>query len=156
MALLRSYCSVSYLFKFYCLRSDATPIAEQIVREHIESDIYGAYSPKAGGLFGGIMYTEPYHRRHDLTSQVYAIYQGDDEILVTSYATGNVPVLKSYSWNRGEPGSFLKFIEEGSFGLWKNGFPRPAITNAQKEIDTSLKSGAIAAAIRGGIKREFN
>lgn len=138
------------------LRSDVSPIAEQIVREHIESDIYGAYSPKPGGWFGGKMYTEPYRRRHDLASQVYTIHQGNDEILVTSYATGNIPVLSGYSWARGEPGSFLQFIEQGGFGLWQDGFPRPAIKNAQAEIDASLSGGAIASAIQGGIKREFN
>lgn len=37
-------------------------------------------------------------------------------------------------------------------GIWRGGFPRPAVTNTQNEIDTSQE---IKSAIQNGIQREI-
>ena len=137
------------------LESDVAPIAENILRSHIQSDIYGAYSPRPGGIFGGRFFRTAYSRRGGLPGSVMHKLSGDGNgfmLLITSDESANTPVIPGYSWGNSGLGAFLQLIEQGGWGAWRNGFSRPAVTNTQNEINSS---GAIQAAIRSGIKREI-
>lgn len=130
------------------LNRDVAPVAIQIVKKHIKEDIYDAYTPIIGGWVNGTTYS----RRHVLDGSVYHTFIHEDEIMVTSNATASKSVVKGYSFHNRRPGSFLQLLESGNMGIWRNGFPRPAIGNAQDEIN---QSSAIRSAIRSGLKRYF-
>lgn len=126
------------------------PVAEKIVKKHIASDIYSVYTPISGGWVNGATY----QRRHVLENNMYhSLNNASDELLVTSNATASKSVVKGFSFHNRRPGAFLKLLETGNMGIWRNGFPRPAIGNAQAEID---KSSAISQAIRAGLNQIFN
>lgn len=127
------------------LFDDVGPVAKEIVQKHIRSDIYGAYSPKTGAWVNGTTYP----RRNFLENSVYREFIDDETLLITSDASASKSIVKGYSFSKGEKGAFLKLIEQGPWGIWKHGFPRPAIANAQREIDSSA---AIRSAIEHGIK----
>lgn len=115
------------------LMNDVAPVAIDILLSHIRKDIYDAYQPSF------------YKRRYSLLSEGNIMYKmiDDNTLFVTSTAQPN--------GKRGfEPGGFLQMLEEGNLGWWKQGFARPAISNAQKEIDSSAK---ITSAINRGRKR---
>lgn len=133
------------------LKQDVSPVVEDIVKQHIQTDIYDVYTPKAGAWLGGT-----YKRRHALEENIITLFPTPSISITTSTATASPSVVKGYSFRNRYPGAFLKLLESGNMGIWKNGFPRPVISNAQKNVDKSLKSGAIASAIKNGIKREFN
>lgn len=130
------------------LKRDVAPVAKRIVIEHIQSDIYDVYEPIKNGWVNGTTY----RRRNVLKGSVYHTFIHDDEIMVTSNATASKSVVPGYSFHNRRPGSFLKLLETGNMGIWRNGFPRPAIGNAQKEIDQSSK---IRDAIQSGLNRYF-
>lgn len=130
------------------LRRDVSPIAKEIVKKHIQHDIYDAYTPIPNGWVGG----KTYQRRHILSGSVYSTFIHDDEIMVTSNATASKSVVPGYSFHNRRPGSFLKLLETGRMGIWRGGFPRPAIGEAQKEIDSSSE---IRNAIQSGLDRYF-
>lgn len=130
------------------LKRDVAPVAKEIVKKHIQRDIYDVYTPTPHGWVNGTTY----QRRHVLNSSVYCEFVNDDEIMVTSRATASKSVVPGYSFHNRRPGSFLKLLETGRMGIWRNGFPRPAIGNAQKEID---HSSAIRNAIQSGLDRYF-
>lgn len=130
------------------LSRDVAPVAIQIVKKHIQKDIYDVYTPITGGWVNGTTYS----RRHVLEDSVYHTFIHDDEIMVTSNATASKSVVKGYSFHNRRPGSFLQLLESGHMGIWRNGFPRPAIGNAQSEID---RSSAIRSAIQSGLERYF-
>lgn len=130
------------------LKRDVAPVAKEIVKRHIKHDIYDVYTPKTNGWVDGTTY----QRRHVLDGSVYSTFVDDDEIMVTSNATASKAVVPGYSFHNRRPGSFLKLLETGRMGIWRGGFPRPAIGNAQKEID---RSSAIRNAIQSGLDRYF-
>lgn len=130
------------------LNTDVAPIAMDIVKKHIQTDIYNKYSPRPNAWVNGTTY----QRRGLLTKSVFYTYVSDDEILVTSDASASKPIINGYVFKNRGLGSFLSLLESGKTGVWRKGFPRPAIKNAQKEIDTSR---AIKGAIRQGLIREF-
>lgn len=130
------------------LQRDVAPIAEDILKKHIKSDIYDVYTPKQNGWVNGTTY----QRRHVLEQAVTTIVQDKHTILVTSTATASPAVLSGWSFHNRYPGSFLKLLEAGNMGIWHGGFPRPAVTNTQNEIDTSQE---IKSAIQNGIQREI-
>lgn len=131
------------------LKKDVAPVAENILKKHIKSDIYDVYTPKTNGWVDGTTY----HRRYALEQGITTIVQKDKHtILITSNATASPAVLKGWSFRNRYPGSFLKLLESGNMGIWRGGFPRPAVTNTQAEIDSSKK---IENAIKNGIKREI-
>lgn len=135
------------------LKNDVAPVAEDILVKHIKSDIYGVYTPKQNGWVtpGGTPTT--YARRHVLEGAVTSYLIGNnDTLFVTSRATASQPIVKGYSFRNRYDGSFLKLLESGNMGIWRGGFPRPAVSNTQNEIDTSRK---ITSAIRQGIQREI-
>lgn len=129
------------------LKQDIAPIAEDILKRHIKSDIYDAYTPKENGWVN----STTYQRRHVLEDGITTIVQDRHTILVTSIATASPAVLSGWSFHNRYPGSFLKLLEVGNMGIWNGGFPRPAVANTQNEIDSS---NAIRNAIKSGIKRE--
>lgn len=104
------------------LSRDVAPVAIQIVKKHIQKDIYDAYTPITGGWVNGTTYS----RRHVLEGSVYHTFIHDDEIMVTSNATASKSVVKGYSFHNRRPGSFLQLLESGHMGIWRHGFPRPA------------------------------
>lgn len=130
------------------LDREVAPVAKEIVKKHIKSDIYDAYTPVPGGWVNGTTY----QRRHVLEGAMLHKFIHDDEILVTSNATASKSVVKGYSFHNRRPGSFLQLLESGRMGIWVKGFPRPAIGNAQKEID---RSSAIWNAIQSGLDKYF-
>lgn len=130
------------------LQRDVAPIAEDILKKHIKSDIYDVYTPKQNGWVNGTTY----QRRHVLEQAVTTTVQDKHTILVTSTATASPAVLSGWSFHNRYPGSFLKLLEAGNMGIWHGGFPRPAVTNTQNEIDTSQE---IKSAIQNGIQREI-
>lgn len=134
------------------LKQDVAPVVEEIVQSHIQSDIYYAYSPHPGVWVNG----STYERRHALENSIYSSITDGDTLLVTSTATASPSIINGYSFRNRYPGAFLKMLESGNTGIWRKGFPRPAIGNAQTEIDDNLQSGSISRAIENGIKREFN
>ena len=131
------------------LDKEIAPVAEDIVRQHIQSDIYDVYTPIPNGWVNGTTYK----RRHVLDKSVYHSFISDDEIMITSNATASKSVVRGYSFHNRRPGSFLKLLETGRMGIWRHGFPRPAITKAQNEIN---KSSTIRHAIQSGLDRYFN
>lgn len=130
------------------LQRDVAPVAEDILKKHIKSDIYDVYTPKQNGWVNGTTY----QRRHTLEQSVTTIVQDKNTILVTSTATASPAVLSGWSFHNRYPGAFLKLLEVGNMGIWRGGFPRPAVTNTQNEIDTSQE---IKSAIQNGIQREI-
>lgn len=111
------------------------PIVEEILRKHIESDIYGSYSPQR------------YVRRMSLLNSIQSQMISDNELVVTATAQPNRP---ANGWHSSGDGAFLYMLEVGDLGWWRKGFPRPAIRNAQREVDNSI---AVENAKRTGIKR---
>lgn len=130
------------------LKTDVAPIAEDILKEHIKSDIYDVYTPIENGWVNGTTYK----RRHILEGAVTTIVQDKNTILITSTATASPAVVSGWSFHNRYPGAFLKLLEVGNMGIWNGGFPRPAVSNTQKEFDTSQK---IKSAIQKGIQREI-
>lgn len=141
------------------LENQVYPVAVEIFRKHVDSDIYGAYTPSS-----------LYARRGNIGSNIYREITtsgvGGYELGITSaepaydqwvwkstkksgngtqYIYKNVP----NGWTEQFPGAFMKMLEGTNFGLWKGGFPRPVITNTQNEYSTS---SAVKAAIKAGIK----
>lgn len=129
------------------LGKDIAKAAKRIVQSHAQSDIYGAYSPKPNAWVGGSTYS----RRHTLTGTIYSEYTKPNEIMVTSKAAPSPAIIKGYSFHNRRPGMFFKLLESGNIGIWKGGFLRPAITNAQNEIN----GGALDAVIQSALDREF-
>lgn len=117
------------------LQEDVAPYVWEVLKRHIESDIYGAYQPKAGRWVNG----STYQRRHMLNNDenMVAVMEGSDTIVVTSGATASPSVVKGYSFQNRYPGSFLKLIESGNTGIWRSGFPRPAVARTEAELERS-------------------
>lgn len=111
------------------------PVVEDILRKHIREDVYGAYSPTQ------------YVRRGSLTGTITSKMIADNELLVTATSQPNAP---AHGWASSGEGAFLYMLEVGDLGWWRKGFPRPAIANAQKEVD---ESAAVERAKKAGIKR---
>lgn len=130
------------------LKERVAPVAEDILKNHIKSDIYDVYSPKENGWVG----STTYQRRHVLEDAVTTIFQNRNTILITSTATASPAILSGWSFHNRYPGAFLKLLEVGNMGIWHNGFPRPAVTNTQNELDTSRE---IKSAIINGIENEI-
>lgn len=135
------------------LKKDVAPVAEDILIKHIKSDIYDVYTPKTNGWVTSNGVPTTYTRRHILESSVVSYLIGNnDTLLITSRATASPSVVNGYSFRNRYDGSFLKLLESGNMGIWRGGFPRPAVKNTQAEIDGSRK---ITSAIRQGIQREI-
>lgn len=130
------------------LEKDVAPVAEEILKEHIKSDIYDVYTPKENGWVDG----KTYERRNDLEDGVKSILQNNNTLCVTSTTKASPSVLDGYSFRNRYTGAFLKLLESGNMGIWKGGFPRPAVSNTEKDFETNSE---IKEAIKNGIKREI-
>lgn len=139
------------------LKNEVAEEVEKILREHIQKDIYDAYQPTPNGWVNHTTYD----RRFSLLDNFVCISEQPNEIIITSIETPNTPVVKGYTFVPEEPGSFLKMLgtkRKKARGIWKKGFPRPAVNLAQKEIISESGKrvrSRVADAIRRGIKREF-
>ena len=133
------------------LKNDVAPIAKEILKKHIQSDIYDVYTPTPNGWVNG----ETYQRRHvleeKLTSKISKIVRGAT-LLISSNAPPSTPIVNGSTFKTKGQGSFLKMLEVGNMGFWRKNFPRPAVKNAQEEINNSNE---IKSAIENGINREF-
>lgn len=136
------------------LDKDVAPIAKKIVRNHIETDIYGVYTPRDLGWVDSNWLRATYERRYSLLKRgaIYHKFTTDksDEIMITSDAKASPAVVKGWSFRHRYAGAFLKLLETGNMGIWSGGFPRPAIGNAQKEIN---RSSEIRRVIQQGLDR---
>lgn len=121
---------------------------EAILLKHIKSDIYGAYTPKPGAWVGGSTYS----RRHVLENGIKSTLEADGTLLTTSEAPSGQCVVRGYSFSNSDSG-FLRLLESGHMGIWRNGFARPVVANAQKEVDNS---GKIRSILENGMKRAVN
>ncbi len=122
--------------------------AKKILLKHIKSDIYDVYTPKPGAWVNGTTY----QRRHVLETHVTSSLLPDGTLLITSDAPANQSIVKGYRFSNEDSG-FLQLLESGHMGIWKSGFARPVIANAQKEVDNS---DAIRTAFERGMEREMN
>ena len=125
------------------LLNDVAPVVEDILLKHIKSDIYEVYTPKPGAWVNGTTY----QRRHVLEDGITSMIDGGNTLVVTSDATANQSVVKGYHFSNRYAGSFLQLLESGHMGIWKNGFARPAVANAQREAENSSK---VAGAVKRG------
>ena len=121
---------------------------EAILLKHIKSDIYDAYTPKEGAWVGGTTY----QRRHVLEGGIKSTLEEDGTLLTTSDAPAGQCVVKGYNFSNADSG-FLQLLESGHMGIWRNGFARPVIANAQKEVDESTK---IKSILENEMKRVMN
>lgn len=130
------------------LRDDVAPVAEALLKQHIKSDIYDVYTPHENAWVN----SSTYQRRHVLEESITSFISDKNTLLITSTATASPAVVSGWSFQNRYPGAFLKLLESGNMGIWRQGFPRPAVSNTQNEIDGSPQ---IKSAIRNGIKREI-
>ena len=107
------------------------PYVEDVLSAHIESDIYGVYSPKPDGWVHGT-----YGRRHALTGGIQSVFKGN-VLSTTSVAAPSPSITGAATWGSAE-GAFFDLLASGNMGLWRGGFARPAIPKAQAEIDGSM------------------
>lgn len=132
------------------LRDYIAPVMWDILQKHISTDIYGAYTPKQDAWIGG----RTYNRRYSLIGDggMVTSMLAPDEIMVTSNAAPDGPLAGSWS-DFAQGGGFLAMLENGYMGFWTKTtgrtLPRPAISNAQKEIDDSPE---IRAALKRGLQ----
>lgn len=138
------------------LESDVRPVLEKIVLRHIFEDIYSAYQPKEGGWVN----RTTYGRRFSLLDEknlYHELQDGGSTLMVTSWATPSPAVVPGWSFHNRRPGAFLQLLESDNLGIWHGGFPRPAITNAQRDVDRQVESTSseIGSAIVRGIERHF-
>ena len=135
------------------LENDVAPVMEDILRDHIRSDIYdvGAGTPQEGAWINGTTY----HRRHVLENSVMHFFnKRENQINVTSNATASPSVCRGWSFHNRRPGVFLQMLENGDMGFVMKSdrvastFPRPALSNAQEEINGNTR---IFNAIRRGL-----
>lgn len=132
---------------FTSIMNEVAPVMKDILMKHIETDIYGAYTPIEGGWVNGTTY----ERRGSLLDEgnLTVLVENGDTIVVTSVATPNESVVPGHQFVSSQPGAFLQLLESGRMGIWRHGFARPAVRNAQDEINNSSK---IEAAILKGIQ----
>lgn len=134
------------------LEDDIAKYAEDILQMHIADDIYRAYVPHEGGWVHG----ETYQRRYELLNMVASELDDEGGLLVTSIGDISPPIGSSESYDN-ELGYFLLLLEGGvgrasgfprvgttlpPLGIWgaECGFPRPAVTNTQIELNRTLPS----------------
>lgn len=107
------------------LRNDIAPESERIFKEHIKSDVYGAYAPKV------------YERRGLMQSGANIRTSVDGlTMTMTDETPGNTP----WGWGKTPSGTQLseivdKGLQGNGAGWWPNAFPRPYVENTQKEVN---------------------
>ena len=138
-----------------CVLEDyVAPVAEAILLKHIKTDIYDASTSRGHPKPNAWVKGSTYQRRHVLEGGITSTLEGKDHdsLMVTSDAVAGQSVVKGYEFTNRYAGSFLQLLESGHMGIWRGGFARPAVSNAQKEID---RSSYITNAIKTGLEREM-
>lgn len=125
---------------------DVAPVVEEILRRHIQTDIYDVYTPKEGAWIGG----ETYERSHLLEDNVTSYIIDGDTLLTTSMTTADRPIVEGYEFSSNYPGAFLEMLASGRTGIWSSGFSRPAVENAQAEVNNS---SAVRQAVERSVKK---
>ena len=123
-------------------------VAEEILLDHIESDIYDAYAPQPGKWIND----STYPRRHALEHGVDSWMESPDTLVVTSKANPSPAIISGHSVYGGDSGGFLRLLESGNMGISGCQFPRPAVTSTQAEFGSS---SALSAALQRGIRSEI-
>lgn len=132
------------------LKRDVAPVVKNILEEHISDDIYSVYVPAPGAWVGG----STYQRRHILETSIVSWVERQNNVLATtSTAPASPPVARKSVFDSSTPGAFLALLESGHMGFLtytKAGasFPRPALSNAQEDINGNPQ---ILEAIRRGL-----
>lgn len=124
--------------------SSVATTAKEIYLKHVQYDVYSVYTPKEGKWVGGTTYI----RRYTLEHGAYVKMEDPTTLIASSEAEADDCVVPGYYFSNENQG-FLRLIESGNTGIWKNGFPRPFVTNAQREFDSSSK-------INSAIQKEIN
>lgn len=127
---------------------EVAPVVEDILRRHIQTDIYDVYTPKEGAWIGG----ETYERSHLLEDSVTSYIIDGDTLFTTSMTTADESIVEGYDFSSNYPGAFLEMLASGHTGIWTSGFPRPAVENAQAEVDNS---SAVRQAVDRSVKKAF-
>lgn len=143
------------------MMNEVADIVWDILQKHISEDIYAAYSPHTtyygrnppvGWIGVGQEGYYRYARRWSLYENKVSKMLGDT-LFVTSDAEPNMSVMGS-GWTHNNTGGFLQMIGTNPGSAWKGRFPRPAIQNAQDEIDNSpYAAKALEIAFARGLSR---
>lgn len=145
------------------LITEIKPIIFDILRKHIYTDIYYVYAPTENGWveydrsLGRWKSHVTYQRRYGLLDPTKEYFRIADEssgniIRYTLFATideevSPFPRKKPFAYRK--HGAFLELLETGRLGIFTNRkfggspFPRPAVSNAQAEVDKSSRIKAI-------------
>lgn len=124
---------------------DISSVAEQILKDRIKKDIYGVYQPKEGAWVLG----STYRRREELIPLVVSEVRDKNTLFVTSLAEASESILKNSIFSENHNGAFLELLEKGDLGFWRKNFPRPAISNTEREYE---KGNKIKAELNKSIK----
>lgn len=131
------------------LESSVAPVMENIVTKHVRKDVYDAYTPKPGGwslsrmkpsvrsAYAASAGDSTYHRRNSLYN-LKSEMQGRNTLITTTSSAPAPAVVKGWSFHNRRDGAFFQLLESGKTGIWRGGFPRYPIKNAQTEIDKGL------------------
>lgn len=132
------------------LLNEVGDYVEDVLSLHIQSDIYGAYTPKPGGWINDTTY----QRRHALEWGIQSTIEasGHEVVLGTTSVSAPSPaIIRGHSTWGSEDGAFLDLLASGNMGISGCQFPRDAIAGAQAEVDASI--GMIDALFEQGLDR---
>lgn len=125
------------------------PVAKDILRKHINTDIYAAGTTAGRPREGAWIHGSTYRRRGNIGDAITSRLEDAETLFVTSTAPANTSIIKGSHFSNLSEGSFLQLLETGPWGIYKSGFPRPVIKNTQKEYDSSSE-------IKNAMKRGIN
>lgn len=131
------------------LKKDVAPIMKEILKKHIQDDVYDAYTPHRDGWVNH----RTYQRRHLLENNIVTMMVNPFTIGVTSLAPAAPAVVPGYTFEERQEGSLLELIEAKKHGIWAGGFPRYPIRNTQAELDQNAE---IEQAIQNGLDAIFS
>lgn len=121
---------------------------EEILKKHIASDIYGRSYKSEGAWVNGTTY----QNRNNIENMVKSEMEDENTLVVTSTEGASESISRIKKFSNGEDGAFLQLLESGNMGFVKKGFSRPAVTNAQREVDNNP---SIRALIDRGMKEKY-
>ena len=128
---LEEYCAAVTEALPKVMEEYVAPYVENILRYHIMDDVYGTYTPKPGAWVGGTTY----QRRYSLMTNITSRIEGET-LITTSTASPGPSILGQPTWGS-EDGAFFDLLVSENQGIWRSGFPRPAVEFAQAELDES-------------------
>lgn len=138
------------------LENDIAERAKHILRAHIGKDVYGAYKPKMNGWAeqgsDGKWRKTTYKRRGQLAFNVFAKLESPSTLVISSSTPPAPPIRRGYTSGDGENGGLLRLLEGNRHGIWRGGFPRPAVKNAQR---TFFSDAGLRSAIKKSIKNRI-